>query len=183
MRRARATRLGIASGVIAAILLAGASVSSGDVRKSERSKWRVRQVLTVQYSTKFCHRSGDQQYDFAYKVNNWSRRWSRRTRTREVPRATFLAHAAGVTCDGDNFMKKVESDLRPCFGCDGYSSRWTPDYHGSPSWPYIYPPEQPELFPFWGLRFKLTGTVARRTGREVGDICTPLTLFGPVPVC
>jgi hypothetical protein len=100
-----------------------------------------------------------------------------------VPEAQFYAQASGVTCDEDPYQKRVDSSLEPCFGCDGNSRRWTPDYHGSPGWPYLYTPEDVDNYPIWGLRFKLTGTVARRSGRELGEICTTVTLFGVAPGC
>jgi hypothetical protein len=187
MPTATAARVGrlAAAAAVAALMLALALAGTGeaDLRKAEKTKYSVRQLLTIQYSTKFCDRSGDRRFNFAYKVNNWSRRWRRRSTRREVPEATFLAQALGVRCDGAPFKKEVESSLQPCFGCEGYSRRWTPDYQGSPGWPYLYTADQPDVYPLWGLRFKLTGTVARRSGRELGEICTTVTLFGSVPEC
>jgi hypothetical protein len=178
------SRLAMLAPAVALLLtLALVGVGQADLRKSEETKHRVRQVLTIQYSTKYCDRSGDRFFNFAYKVNNWSRRWRRRTTRRDVPDARFLAQAFGVRCNGDPYQKRVESSLRPCFGCEGNSRRWTPDYHGSPDWPYLYSPEDPMVYPHWALRFKLTGTVARRSGRELGEICTTVTLFGVAPGC
>jgi hypothetical protein len=173
--------------VVPAVALLGTvafvGVVEADLRNAEKTRHSVRQLLAIQYSTKYCDRNGDRFYNFAYKVNSWSRRWRRRSTRRDVPEAQFLAQALGVTCDGNPFQKQVESTLRPCFGCEGNSRRWTPDYHGSPGWPYIYSPEDPKAFPHWALRFKLTGTVARRSGRELGEICTTVTLFGITPRC
>jgi hypothetical protein len=176
--------LATATALLLTLVLAGAG--RADLRKSEKTKHSVRQLLAIQYSTKYCDPDGGPNgtpVNFAYKVNSWSRRWRRRSTRRDVPEATFLAQAWGFRCDGDPFQKQVESALEPCFGCDGNSRRWTPDYHGSPGWPYLFTAEQTGDFPTWALRFKLTGTVARRSGRELGEICTTVTLFGRVPAC
>jgi hypothetical protein len=167
------------------ILLALAGVATADLKKAEDTRYRVRQVLTIQYSTKYCDKDGGPSgtpVNFAYKVNSWSRRWSRRSTRRRVSTATFLAQANGFKCDGDPFQDRRASTWRPCFGCDGNSRRWTPDYHGSPAWPYIYSAEDPAVAPFWALRFSLTGTVSSRA-RERGEICTRVTLFGTAPSC
>jgi hypothetical protein len=177
-------RIGKLVGAVALLLtLALVGVSEADLRKSEKTRYSVRQMLAIQYSTKYCERSGDRFYNFAYKVNSWSRRWRRRSTRRQVPEARFFAQASGVGCSGDPYQRRVDSSLRPCFGCEGNSRRWTPDYHGSPGWPYLYTPEDVDNYPVWGLRFKLTGTVARRSGRELGEICTRVTLFGVTPGC
>jgi hypothetical protein len=177
-------RIGKLAPAVALVLtLAFVGVGEADLRKSEKTRFSVRQILAIQYSTKYCDRSGDRFFNFAYKVNTWSRRWRRRTTRRDVPEARFLGQASGVRCDGDPYQRRVETPMRPCFGCDGNSRRWTPDYHGSPGWPYLYSPEDPDVYPTWALRFKLTGTVARRSGRELGEICTTITLFGVTPGC
>jgi hypothetical protein len=183
MTRARGRIVKLVPAVVLLLTVALAGVGKADLRKSEETKYSVRQMLAIQYSTKYCDRSGDRFFNFAYKVNSWSRRWRRRSTRRDVPEARYLAQAFGVTCDGDPYQKRVESPMQPCFGCDGNSRRWTPDYHGSPGWPYLYSPEDPDVYPHWALRFKLTGTVARRSGRELGEICTTVTLFGVTPGC
>jgi hypothetical protein len=167
------------------ILLALAGVAAADLKKAEDTRYRVRQVLTIQYSTKYCDKDGGPSgtpINLAYKVNSWSRRWSRRSTRRSVSTATFLAQANGFKCDGDPVQDRTESSWRPCFGCDGNSRRWTPDYHGSPGWPYIYSAEDAAIAPFWALRFSLAGTVSSRA-RELGEICTRVTLFGIAPSC
>jgi hypothetical protein len=160
-----------------------ADAGQADLRKAEKTRYSVRQILVVQYSTKFCRTSNGIPHDFAYKVNSWSRRWSRRSTRRDVSSAQFLAQAWGFKCDGDIVKQRSESSWDPCFGCDGNSRRWTPDYQGSPGWPYVFTAEQAENYPTWNLRFKLVGTVASRTSGTLGDICTRITLFGVAATC
>ena len=184
--RTSRSRLAGAQAALALLLLTAlAGVAAADFKQAEDTRHRVRQVLGIQYSTKYCDRDGGPggtPVNFAYKVNSWSRRWNRRSTRRRVSTATFLAQANGFKCDGDHFQDRRESSWRPCFGCDANSRRWTPDYHGSPRWPYIYTAEDPAVYPVWALRFSLAGTVSSRA-RELGEICTRVTLFGLAPTC
>lgn len=169
--------------VLLLALACSAVAAEGDYSESDKTKVKVRQLLAVQYSTKYCSRLNGHPTDLGYKVNSYSRRWHRQKRGRRVSKASFWGQAAGIKCNrSDFFQDRRESELRPCFGCDGYTKRWTPDYFGTPGWPYVFSPRNPALYPVWALRFKLVGKV-KRPDKPTRRICTRITLFGHAPQC
>jgi hypothetical protein len=185
---ARSVNLGVAlaaaAGVLAVAIVGSGSKATADYRQAEQTKLKVRQLLGVQYSTKYCDESGGRPIHLGYKVNAYSRRWHRQRLHRRVPKATFLAQINGLTCSRprDDFNDRKEHDIRPCFGCDGFDRKWTPDYFGTPRWPYVFHGHNPAIAPYWALRFRVKGKVRTATG-QAARLCTRVTLFGRAPSC
>jgi hypothetical protein len=185
--RARLTKIFVPLTVCAALIVTALGLDSSadaDFRQAEQTKLKVTQFLGVQYSTKYCDESGGRPIHLGYKVNSYSRRWHRLRLHRRVPKATFLAQVNGLTCrhPRDDFHDRKEHDIRPCFGCDGFIEKWTPDYFGTPRWPYVYHAQDSTQYPFWALRFRVKGKV-RTAGGQAARLCTRVTLFGRAPSC
>lgn len=174
-------RIVAAVGLVISIALLDASTAWGYFRENDKSAYNVTQYVSIQYDAQYCdYSSGIGYYNYAYKMNRVSRRWYRQETNRRVPSANSIYAGNGVKCNRDHFQHRSEQNLRPCFGCDGYGTHWTPPYESYPGYPYIYNPDDPEKYPVWKLGTRLEATVKNSSGTTLGKICNKIQLYGVI---
>jgi hypothetical protein len=164
----------LAGGLVVVLSMALLAVASGprpataDHEKAQATRGKVTAFLGIEFSTKRC--DGDR----AYKINAVSRRWHRGRLNRKV-KAAFLTRARGHNCSGEHTsIAHDRNRFQPCFGCDGYKKRWTPDYFSQYRWPYVK-----EIFADNSIGAVLYSQVKTRSGRNIGEpTCLKIVLAG-----
>jgi hypothetical protein len=167
--------LACTGGAIGVLLFGSAVVAHAELDKAQETTARVTTHLAVQYSTTRCDGAA------ALKINMVSRRWYRSSLRRTV-RAHYQTFGKGKRCNGDVVDFSHESGLlRPCFGCDGNSRRWTRDYVSTYTWPYLRRCDCREEH----VGALVATQVRTRRGRTLGIGCVKTPLLGNVdsPQC
>jgi hypothetical protein len=160
---------------VGVLLLGSVVVARAELDKAQESTARVTTHLAVQFTTSRCE--GDE----AVKINMVSRRWHRSSLRRTV-RAQYQTFGKGRRCNGDPVDFSHESGLlRPCFGCDGNSRRWTRDYVSTYTWPYLRRCDCKDE----RVGALVATQVRTRRGRTLGVGCVKTPLLGNIdsPLC
>jgi hypothetical protein len=167
--------LACTAGAVGVLLFGSVVVAHAELDKAQETTARVTTHLAVQYSTSRC------EGDAALKINMISRRWYRSSLRRKV-RVQYQTFGKGRRCNGDPVDFSHESGLlRPCFGCDGNSRRWTRDYVSTYTWPYLRRCDCKDE----RVGALVATQVRTRRGRTLGVGCVKTPLLGNIdsPLC
>jgi hypothetical protein len=168
-RRPRASRVIAWVGASALALSLGILPSRADTAKRIAYGAKVTQYLTLQFDSKMCDGSE------AYKLHTVSRRWHRQTMRRRVAQRTTV-ESKGRTCNDDYENGSYDTGWSEvCFGCDGFTKRWTPDYQSSFGWRFVVEDCCAEGHL---IGAKVVGQIANRRGDPLKTLCTRAYISG-----
>lgn len=161
--------LGLGLIAVALVVATGTPGAGANYDSAQATRGKVTSLLGIQYSVKRCNG------DTAFKINAVSRRWHRMKKKRRV-KAGFITRAEGPKCNGDPIKATHDRrGMRPCFGCDGNTGRWTPDYFSQYLWPYV---RQAHIINNSVGAVVVSKVKNRRTGRNLGIMCVKIALAG-----